>query len=307
MIASNLKTNSAEIVATLRDVTVTYDGYQTRALVHVNLDVRSGEVVGVLGTKGAGKSTMLKILAGRLRPTEGAAKVFGRSPRRGSAKARVGFLPGKIDANRPRGFFGRLFGGKNELLSAGRGITRLAQAMVGNRDLLVLDDPFEGLEPTEISEAKTLIRDMIARGKTVVLSSESLVDIKELCQRFVIVHEGKVQATGTLAELLAAGGAIRFLPAVLPREIVERVLNVLREEVIGKSIPVQTTAPAVVANSSSVPPMVPKKGATAVPYADQLLNPLTKPVEGAQPAPAAPQTADPIDHGKLEQLTKSKP
>jgi ABC-type multidrug transport system ATPase subunit len=307
MTAGNLKTNSAEIVAALRDVTVTYDGYQTRTLVQVNLDVRSGEVVGVLGTKGAGKSTMLKILAGRLRPTEGTAKIFGRSPRRGSAKARVGYLPGKIDANQPRGFFSRLFGGKSEPASAGRGITRLAQAMVGNRDLLVLDDPFEGLEPTEMSEARTLIRDMISRGKTVILSSESLMDIKELCQRFVIVHEGKVQATGTLTELLVAGGAIRFLPAVLPREIVERVLNVLREEIIGKSVPVQTTAPVLEANSLSVPPVVPKKDATTVPRADQLLNPLTKPVEGAQPAPATPQTADPIDHGKLEQLTKSKP
>src|SRR6185312_7936477 len=104
---------SREVVAVLRDVTMTYDGYQTRALTRVNLDFRRGEVVGVLGAEGAGKSTVLKILAGRLGPSEGTVKVFGRSPRRGS-RTRVGYLPGKIDASRPPGFFRRLFAGKKD-------------------------------------------------------------------------------------------------------------------------------------------------------------------------------------------------
>ncbi|HEY2082086.1 MAG TPA: ATP-binding cassette domain-containing protein, partial [Verrucomicrobiae bacterium] len=261
------------------------------------------EVVGVLGARGAGKSTILKILAGRLRPTEGNVKVFGRSPR-GAAKARVGYLPGKADSERPAGFFVRLFKRKKETSSLDRGVGRLAKAALGNRDLLVLDDPFEGLSPAELAEAKALIQDWVARGKTVVLSGESLLEIKELCQRFVIVHEGKVQATGALTELLEAGGAIRFLPAILPREIVERVLGVLRGEIVGKSVPAQKAASVPEAKAPSGSP---EKEAAAVPHAERLLTPLTKPVESVPPAPSTPKTEDPIDHGKLDELTKSKP
>lgn len=302
MTSANLKTNSSDIVATLRDVTMTYDGYQTRALARVDLEFRRGEVVAVLGVKGAGKSTVLKILAGRLRPTEGTVKVFGRSPRHGS-KARVGYLPGKAQTNRSTGFFGRFFGRKNESPSATRDAGHLAQAMVGNRDLLVLDDPFESLNLAEISEVKALIEDMIGRGKTVVLSSASLMAVKDLCQRFVIIDEGKIQASGTLAELLSAGGAIRFLPAVLPRDIVERVLSTLRDEIVGQSAPAQASVSVSKINLAS-----PEKETTGTPCVDQLLHPLTKskPVEDKAPAPTAPQKHDPIDHGKLDGLTKPK-
>jgi ABC-type multidrug transport system ATPase subunit len=296
-----------EIIAMMRDVTMTYDGYQTRALTRVNLDFRRGEVVGVLGAKGAGKSTVLKILAGRLRATEGSVKVFGRSPR-GSAKARVGYLAGNDNSGRPAGFLSRFFKGKKEAASPGRGVGRLAQAALGNRDLLVLDDPFDGLDEAARAEARTMIQDMIARGKTVVLSSESLMDVKELCERFIILHEGKVQAAGTLVELLSAGGAIRFLPAILPREIVGRVLDVLREQIIGGPVLPQTAA-SLSEVKESIAATAPEKQASTVPSSDQLLTSLTKPTEGALP-PSAPTTSkpeDPIDHGKLEELTKLKP
>jgi ABC-type multidrug transport system ATPase subunit len=305
-IEENSPTGPREIMATMRDVTMTYDGYQTRALAHVNLDFRRGEVVAVLGAKGAGKSTVLRILAGRLRPTEGIVKVFGSSPRRGSAKARVGYLPGKVDLNQPPGFFSRLFGRKKESSSSARGVTRLTQAILGNRELLILDDPFAGLDPEEMSETKALVRDMAGRGKTVILSSDSLMDVKELAQRIVIFHEGRVQAAGTLAELLASGGAIRFLPAVLPREVVERVLNVLREEIFGEPVPAQTTAPPAKTTSMKTLPAVLEKNATAIPSVDQLLTPLTRPIEIASPASSAPKPNDPIDHEKLEELTKHK-
>jgi ABC-2 type transport system ATP-binding protein len=295
---------SREVVAVLRDVTMTYDGYQTRALTRVNLDFRRGEVVGVLGAEGAGKSTVLKILAGRLGPSEGTVKVFGRSPRRGS-RTRVGFLPGKMDASRPPGFFRRLFAGKKDPSPPGRGVGRLAQAILGNRDLLVLDDPFEGLEPPEMSEARALVRDMAARGKTVILSSSSLMDVKDLCQSIVILHEGKVQAVGALEELLGAGGGIRFLPAVLPRRIVDRVLTMLREEILGEPVPERTAISTP--KSSDASPAAPQKSEAKVPPADQLLTTLTKPAESAPPAPSAPKTSDPIDHGKLEELTRTKP
>lgn len=296
---------NADIIATLRDVTVTYDGYLTRALTHVNLDVRRGEVLGVLGAKGAGKSTALKILAGRLRPTEGTVKVFGRSPRGGATKARVGYLPGKVDSGRPPGFFGRLFGKKNESSSPERNIGRLPQAILGNRDLLILDDPFDGLEPAELSEAKALVKDLVARGKTVILSSDSLMEVKDICQRIVIFDEGKIQATGTLVELLAGGGAVRFFPAILPNDIVERVLKMLREEILGESVSRQTAASSLRTNLSSASSGIPQAEATAVHHSDRLLTSLTKTGEGVPQMSVDSKTTDPIDHEKLEGLTKS--
>jgi ABC-type multidrug transport system ATPase subunit len=289
-----------EIIATLRDVTVTYDGYLTRALTRVNLDFRRGEIIGVLGAKGAGKSSVLKILAGRLRPTEGAARVLGRSAGGGAAKARVGYLPGKVDSGRPVGFLRRLVRGKKEVSPTGRGVGRLTQAFLGNRDLLILDDPFADLEPADVAEAKAMIRDAVARGKTLVLSSDSLMEVKDICERLVILDEGKVQATGTLAELLSGGGAIRFLPAVLPNEMVERVLKVLREEISGGA-PAQVAAAEMKTTSASR-----GKGKGADAGSNQLLTSLTKPKESSPVAVPDPKSTDPIDHGKLEELMKPK-
>jgi len=276
MATVNPKLNSGGIIASLRDVTVTYDGYRTRSLSHVNVDFRRGEVTGVLGAKAAGKSTLLKVLAGRLAVAEGTAKVFGRSPRSGSARSRIGYSPGKMDSNHPPGFFARFFAVKEKSSSPARGVARLTQAILGNRELLVLDDSFDDLSPAEISEAKSLVREMVARGKTVILSSGSLMGVKDLCQRMVVLHEGRVQAAGTLAELLSSNGAIRFLPAVLPHEMVERVLNVLREEINAQPV----SSPEISMPASPTTPAV---------------------------TPSTPKTDDAIDHGKLEELTRKKP
>jgi ABC-type multidrug transport system ATPase subunit len=279
------KLNPTEIAATLRDVTVTYDGYQTRALNRVTVEFRRGEVTAVLGEKGAGKSTFLKILAGRLGVTEGTAKVFGRSPRAG-AKARIGYLPGKVDTTRPLGFVDRLLGRKKETPSNARGLARLAQASLGNRDLLVLDDALADLNPTELAEAKALIRDFAARGKTVVVGSSALMEVTDVCHRFVILHEGKVQAAGTLPELLADASAIRFLSAVLPGEMVERVLTMLRGEILS--------------SARSSPETVQTPAAEKILPLSKNQNPDTNSAAGS----AKPKPDDSIDHQKLEGLMK---
>lgn len=278
---ANLNIDSGEAVATLRDVTVTYNGYQTRALARVNLEVRPGEVLGVLGAKGAGKSTLMKIIAGRLAPTEGKARVFGRSPRGRIAKARIGYLPGNVDAARPQGFFEKFLGGKKESVSSARGIGRLTSAMVGGRDLLVLDDAFDGLSGAEVVEVVKLIRELVARGKTVVVSSDSLMAVKELCGRFAVLHEGRMQAVGTLSELLSGEGAVQFLPAVLPSEMVGRVLKVLREEIGAGVILTETKSAEKKVDAQPGPQSVLKK----VPEAES-------------------KTGDSIDHQKLHELTK---
>src|SRR5579871_3496616 len=227
------KNNSSEIIATMRDVTVTFDGYMTRALARVDLELCRGEVLGILGAKGAGKSTLLRLLAGRLRPTEGKVKVFGRSPRGGSTKARIGYVPGKADADRPAGFFGRLFGRKKAQTAPGGG-AGLTQAIMGGRDLVILDEPFVEMGPAEKSELKVLIRELAGRGKTVIVTGETLVDTKDVADRLLIIHEGRVLAVGSLQEMVNAPGAIRFLATVVPAEVDRQIAKILQREITGE-------------------------------------------------------------------------
>jgi ABC-2 type transport system ATP-binding protein len=299
--SENKAPSKIEIIATLRDVTVTYDGYLTRALSHVSFEFRRGEITGVLGAKGAGKSTVLKVLAGRLRVTEGTVKVFGRSARGGVS--RVGYLSGKVDAKYSPGFLGRMFGGKKEAPS-GRGVARLAQAILGNRDLLILDDPFAGLEPAELVEAKALVQNLRAEGKTVILSSDSLMDVKDVCQRLAIFDEGRLLAIGTLEELLSGSGAVRFLPPLLPRDITERIVAVLREEILGESVPAQKAVPPAQKTAASQPSAMSQEKSGVKPHADNLLMTLAKPEKAGSAKPQKVSAADPIDHGKLDELVK---
>lgn len=275
----------------MRDVTVTFDGYQTRALARINLEVQRGEVFGIVGAKGAGKSTLLRILAGRLRPTEGKVKVFGRSPRRGSVKARIGYVPGKAEADKPPGFLGRLFGGKKKAQGAG-----LTQAIMGGRDLVILDEPFPGMSPAEKTELKTLIRDLAGRGKTVIISGETLVDTKDVARRLLIVDEGRILAIGSLEELVNAAGAIRFLAPVLPPEVGERIAKILQREIIGES----KSAPV----ASKVAESRIEEKPTEVPTADEHLARLTQGSGNSSPAKQKPKDENSIDHDKLEGLTK---
>lgn len=291
------KINSAETIATVRDVTVTFDGYQTRALSRVDLEVRRGEVFGILGAKGAGKSTLLRLLAGRLRPTEGKVKVFGRSPRRSSTKAGIGYVPGTADADRPAGFFRRLLGRKKEARTAPRGGAGLTQAIMGDRDLVILDEPFVEMSTVEKSELKALIRELAGRGKTVIITGETLVDTKDVADRLLVIHEGRIMAVGSLQEMVNAPGAIRFLATVVPPEIDKQIAKILQREINAEVAP----APAASKTEEKLAEQKPTEAQTP----DEHLAKLTQGAEGSAPAELKPKEENSIDHDKLEGLTKS--
>ena len=293
---TNRKIDSTDVIATIRDVTVTFDGYMTRSLARVNLEVRRGEIFGVLGAEGAGKSTLLRILAGRLRPTEGVVKVFGRSPRWGSTRARIGYVPGKSEMERPRGFFSRIFRSKTESMQSGvRGMPGLMQAIMGARDLIILDEPFAEAEPAEKVELKALIRELIGRGKSVIIGGDSLADTKDICSRVAVLHEGRIQAVSSLPELLESPAALRFLAPVLPPEIAARISEMLRHELTHEG----PTAKPLAALQQ------PRTDQGGIPSTDDHLTRLTKTAESSQAAgQSSALPANEIDHEKLEGLTK---
>ena len=105
----------------------------------------------------------------------------------------------------------------------------LAQALINDPDLVILDEPTSGLDPIGCREMKDLILALARRGKTVILSSHLLADVEDVCDRVVIYYGGKIQAMGTLKELLAKPDTLRITTPVLPRETLERVLEIIRQ------------------------------------------------------------------------------
>ncbi len=238
--------NRAEPALAMRGVGMLFDSYQARVLTDVNLEVRPGEVLGLLGPDGAGKSTLLRIVAAQLRPSEGSVKVFGRTPRRAAADGRIGYLPQTTgdarDSGTARwlGAFGiRLAPPKRAkrgaLPEAATASARLQQAVLGNRNLLVLDEPFAALDAVGRREAAELIRTLAQRGKAIMLSGTSLADAEGVCDRLAMIYGGRIQAVGTLAELLATAEGIRVLAPVLTPAAGERVLESLRRELLSGS------------------------------------------------------------------------
>jgi ABC-2 type transport system ATP-binding protein len=107
----------------------------------------------------------------------------------------------------------------------------LAQALINDPDLVILDEPTAGLDPIGCREVKDLIVALAKRGKTVILSSHLLSDVEDVCDRVVIYYGGKIQAAGTLKELLATPDQLRITTPVLPRETLEKVLAIIRKDI----------------------------------------------------------------------------
>lgn len=244
---------------------------KARAVDNVNFEVKRGEVFGLLGPNGSGKSTTVKMLLGLLFPTKGHIEVFGHSPRHVATKSRIGYLPEEsylyryLDSDETLDFFGNLFdlptaerkqrteqlldmvglskARRRQVGEFSKGMQRrigLAQALINDPDLVILDEPTAGLDPLGCREVKDLILAMARRGKTVILSSHLLSDVEDVCDRVVIYYGGKIQAMGTLKELLATPDAVRITTPILPRQTLEKVLEVIRKDVSEDKVRIDT-------------------------------------------------------------------
>src|ERR1700759_4428139 len=257
---------SNEVVIAVRGLTKVFKDFwrrpKARAVDGVGFEGGRGEVFGLLGPDGSGKSTRVKMLLGLLYPTKGHIEVFGHSPRHVATKSRIGYLPEEsylyryLNSHETLDFFGNLFSLPGEerekraeqlLEMVGLSQTRtravgefskgmqrrigLAQALINDPDLVILDEPTAGLDPIGCREVKDLILSIPRRRKTVILSSHLLLNVEDVCDRVVIYYSGKIQAMGTLKELLARPDTLRITPPVLPRETPERVLEIGRRDV----------------------------------------------------------------------------
>jgi ABC-2 type transport system ATP-binding protein len=204
----------------------------------LSLRVERGQILGLLGPNGAGKTTTLRALMGLLQPQAGQITIFGRRVHPGSpALARLGsfvegpgFLPhlsGRANLDLYWRATGRPADGAHlaevqEVAGLGAAIDRpvrtysrgmrqrlaIAQAMLGLPDLLVLDEPMNGLDPPQIREMRDVLLDYAAAGRTVILSSHLLGEVEQTCTHVVIMHEGRRLAAGPVGEIIGDGGAL---------------------------------------------------------------------------------------------------
>ena len=224
----------------------------------LDLTVERREVFGLLGPNGSGKSTTLKMILGLLFPTHGRITIFGKLPSDVQVKARIGFLPEEsylypfLDAYETLDFYGRLFHqpraqrrGRIEMLLDMVGLTSvayrrvgeyskgmqrrigLAQALINDPDLLILDEPTSGMDPIGTRQFKDLIRTLASRGKTILLSSHLLADVEDVCDRVCILYGGRKRAAGSVDELLVNPGTMQLTTDELDDETLDKVRSVL--------------------------------------------------------------------------------
>lgn len=226
----------SDAVIELKDVRKTFRDFWLRPTVAavdgLSLQVRGGEVFGLLGPNGSGKSTTIKMILGLLDPSGGSIELFGKSPRSIAARRRLGYLPELsylhpfLTAKETLMYYAGLCGLKHgvaaertkQLLEMvgltdaakrpvggfSKGMARrvaLAAALIGKPELLVLDEPTSGLDPVSTKEVKTLVKALASGGMTVLMTSHLLADAEDVCDRVMILNRGKSVAEGRVDEL----------------------------------------------------------------------------------------------------------
>jgi ABC-2 type transport system ATP-binding protein len=233
-----------------------FRGRSVAALDGLDLRVEPGEVFGLLGPNGAGKTTTVKILLGLTRPSAGSARLFGLPASDPASRKRVGYLPeghrfpGYLTARQTLAIFGRMSGMDAAALGQriplllervrlsdwsdvrvrkfSKGMTQrlgLAAALVHDPDVLLLDEPTDGVDPVGRREIRDLLQEEAARGKAILLNSHLLSEIERMCGRVAVLRAGRVAAEGRIEDLTAGGSRYRLVASGVD----ERLLTAFRE------------------------------------------------------------------------------
>jgi len=226
-----------DVVVETRSLTKVYRDFWGRrkkvALNALDLKIKKGEIFGLLGPNGSGKTTTIKLLLGLLFPTAGDAFVFGEPAAKVEKNERIGYLPEEsylyrfLNAEETLDFYGRLFDipaetrrtraaeliervglgadKKRILREYSKGMRQrigLAQALINDPELVILDEPTSGLDPLGTRWMKDLILDLRKQGKTVLMCSHRLDDVQDVCDRIAILYNGDLQTLGKVSTLL---------------------------------------------------------------------------------------------------------
>ncbi len=235
-----------EAVLSVEDLWKSYPtrpgGPRRQALSGLGFCVPRNSVVGLLGPNGAGKTTTLKCVMGLARPDSGAIRLFGEEGGAVESRRKVGFLPEQpyfdlyLTPRKLLLYYGRLAGMDASAARArisyllnlvgmeedadvtmdkfSKGMLQrvgLAQALLAEPELLILDEPSSGLDPLGKLQVRDMLKSLSAGGATILLSSHQLSEIEEICDRVIVIHKGKEVASGELAELLEEKGECEVL------------------------------------------------------------------------------------------------
>jgi ABC-2 type transport system ATP-binding protein len=220
----------------IQQVKKTYGNGARPALDGLDLTVRRGEVFGFLGMNGAGKTTTIKMILGFFPPTSGAVEVLGGDPREPETRRRIGYMPevadyyGYLTVGELLHFYGRICGmsvadirrrggellelvglqdaGRKQLKHFSKGMMQragIAQALLHDPELLILDEPLTGLDPLARIQLRDIIVMLRKQGKTVFFSSHELSEAEMICDRVGILKDGKLCCCGGIAEVAGDG------------------------------------------------------------------------------------------------------
>lgn len=246
VVAAIRRRRADDVDPSLTDVPLVIEGLAKeypgglKAVDDLSFRVEKGQVLGLLGPNGAGKTTSLRMLMGLIQPTEGTIRVFGHKiysgapvlSRIGSFVEGSGFLPhlsGEANLRLYWAATGRPiqhahFDEAIEIAGLGNAVRRkvrtysqgmrqrlaIAQAMLGLPDMLVLDEPTNGLDPPQIHQMREVLKRYAATGRTVLVSSHLLAEVEQACTHVVVMHRGKLVAAGEVADIAAVGGEATF-------------------------------------------------------------------------------------------------
>lgn len=221
------------------------------ALAEMSLEVREGEIFGLLGPNGAGKTTFIKVLLEIVSATSGSAKMLGEPIGTTAAKSRVGYLPENhkypdfLTGAQVLRYFGQLSGlpsdvcekritdrlelvgmsqwHKTKIRKYSKGMMQrlgLAQALINDPKLVILDEPTDGVDPLGRKEIRDLLARLRDEGKTVFLNSHLLSEVELICDRVAILNKGKLIRIGTVKELTTQENSYRVgIEGALPKEL----------------------------------------------------------------------------------------
>jgi len=232
-----------------------------KGLDSLSIRIASGEVFGLIGPNGSGKTTAFKLLLGLIFPTSGKATILGKPPTDVAAKARLGFLPEEsylyrwLNADETLDFFGRLFNldrrtrrkradelihrfglahaRKRQIREYSKGMARrvgFCQALINDPEVVILDEPTSGLDPISSRQIKDLILELKQRGKTVLLSSHLLADVQDVCDRIAILHQGQTKVYGAVRDILVQRDTVRLTFKDLPDDTRRKIEELARAE-----------------------------------------------------------------------------